>query len=42
MYLDQLSKRKLSPATMFDRHKILAIQGVQESVVLGDMAIRMH
>jgi hypothetical protein len=27
--------KKEAPATMFDRHKILAIQGVQEAVVLN-------
>jgi hypothetical protein len=31
--------KKEAPATMFDRHTILAIQGVQEAVVL-DMAIQ--
>jgi hypothetical protein len=35
LYLDQLSKRKQAPATMFDRHTILAIHGVQEAVVLA-------
>ena len=35
-------KEALSRNHVFDRHKILAIQGVQEAVVLGDMAIRTH
>jgi hypothetical protein len=33
--------KKEAPTTMFDRHKVLAIQGVHEAVVL-DMAIRTH
>jgi hypothetical protein len=34
--------KKEAPATMFDRNKILAIQGVQEAVVLNIAKIRTH